>query len=89
MPAESGGKKAVPMKQKPKRKKMIRGAVEAYRSSSPLADPAGAWTGVPVSDTAMHIPAMSPEWTHPTSLPTSLKPPYDSDDEPEQDEDDL
>ena len=82
-----GGKKEDPMK--PKRKHNVRAAVEAYRTASPLTDPEGTWTGIPKSDTALHIPAMSPEWTKPTTLPTELAPPYVPRDTPVQDEDDL
>ena len=34
-------------------------------------------------DLTSHIPAMSPEWTKPTNLDDTPKPPYDPEDYPE------
>ena len=34
-------------------------------------------------DLTSHIPAMSPEWTKPTNLEDTPKPPYDPEDYPE------
>ena len=77
------------MKSKPKKKRLSDLAVESYRSAAPFADPDGSYTGVRAEDVDLHVPAMSPEWTRPTDLTTYLKPPYDPDDRPVQDADDL
>lgn len=77
------------MAEKQKKKKLSDLATEHYRPIAPITDPEGAWTGVPADGIDPHVPAMSPEWMRPTDLTTYLKPPYDPEDMPVQDADDL